>query len=179
MKPIDFVKIYLPAARQAEAETKISYLISLAQAALESAWGDHAPGFNFFGMKDSDGINGNEQLIPTFECSKYPHLQPKQVGLDTIDRIEWSESRKCFVYYGKGYFRKYESAIESFEHHARLFFMHNKAGIQLYASALPYLNDPYRFVDIISPIYASGTGYADLVHSIMNSVKKIVTDYNL
>ena len=67
MKPIDFVKKYKFADIMAESRTGLSWKANLAQAALETGWGEHAPGNNMFGVKDSDGINGNEQLLTTCE----------------------------------------------------------------------------------------------------------------
>lgn len=179
MNPIDFVRAYYPAAKASEQATGINAVFSLAQAALESAWGAHAPGFAFFGIKDVDGLNGNEQLLPTIEYSRYPHLTPAQVGLATIDRIEWNEAAKQFIYHGKSYFRKYANAAESFEDHGKLFFKRNKAGARPYEIALSHVNDPEAFVRLIGPIYASGPNYADIVISIMRSINKIITQYSL
>jgi len=45
--------------------TGISSVFVLAQAGMESSWGEAATGFMFFGKKDNDGLNGNEQLPGT------------------------------------------------------------------------------------------------------------------
>ena len=47
----NFYTTYAPYARQTEQHTGISHLFILAQAALESGWGAHAPGNMFFGIK--------------------------------------------------------------------------------------------------------------------------------
>lgn len=179
MKPVDFIKAYHNAAKQAELNTGINAVFSLAQAALESAWGDKAPGYAFFGIKDSDGLNGNEQLLPTVEYSRYPHLTVQQVGLAEIDRIEWNEAAHQFIYHGKAYFRKYNSPEEGFEDHAHLFFRRNANGIQPYAAGLAVITDPEKFAQTIAPIYASGPKYAELIISIMNSIKSLINQYNL
>ena len=72
MKPKDFVVKYYPYAKQIEDELGLSSIAILAQCALESGWGEHAPGNMMFGIKDTDGINGNEQLITTTEYLKNP-----------------------------------------------------------------------------------------------------------
>ena len=177
MKPIDFVRAYYNAAKAAQIATGIDAIFSLAQAALESGWGDRAPGNAFFGIKDSDGVNGNEQLLPTVEWSRYPHLTPAQVGLVEVDRIEPTENG-MFIYHGKSWFRKYNTPEESFTDHAKLFFRHSK-GVQPYAAALSHINDPEQFVTIIAPIYASGPQYATLVISIMHTIKSVLTQYPL
>ena len=61
MTPQQFVNTYLPFARLTEKKTGISAIAILAQAALESSWGERAVGNALFGIKDTDGINGNEQ----------------------------------------------------------------------------------------------------------------------
>ena len=179
MTALDFTKKYLADARDCENKTGVHHLVTLGQAALESGWGEKAPCNEFFGIKDSDGINGNEQLLPTTEYSRYPHLSASQVGLATIDRIEWNEASHMFIYHGKAYFRKYDTPAEAFIDHAKLFFRYNQKHMQPYAEALPHLKDAYQFVDIIAPIYASGPGYATIVQSIMHSLEKLIETYKL
>ena len=65
MKPKDFVAKYKPFALETQTKTGICFKATLAQAAVESGWGEAAPGNMFFGVKDTDGINGNEQLLVT------------------------------------------------------------------------------------------------------------------
>lgn len=170
MKAQDFVTLYYPAAKRSEDNTGIDAVFSLAQAALESGWGERAPGFAFFGIKDADGLNGNEQLLATVEYNRNGHRTAVQVGLESIDRIE--DKNGVFVYHGKAYFRKYDSADQSFKEHAELFFKHNNAGIQPYGPALPFKKDGEHFAKLIAPIYASGPAYANLVISIMNTIKR-------
>ena len=67
MTPKEFNKAYLDDALECEKTTGINHIATLTQAALESGWGKYAPGNMFFGIKDTDGINGNEQLITTTE----------------------------------------------------------------------------------------------------------------
>ena len=47
----DFINKYKEAALAVEEQTGISHLFILAQAALESGWGQHAPKNMFFGVK--------------------------------------------------------------------------------------------------------------------------------
>lgn len=62
-----FLEKFLPSAEAVENRYGISRFLILAQAALESAWGDHAPGNNFFGIKATDNWKGEVQELPTFE----------------------------------------------------------------------------------------------------------------
>lgn len=75
MKPKDFVEKYYPFAKQTQDKVGISAIAILAQAAVESGWGEHALGNMFFGVKDTDGVNGNEQLLTTTEYSKKDTLK--------------------------------------------------------------------------------------------------------
>lgn len=55
----DFYSTYLPHAQEASQRTGIDPRLILAQAALESGWGQHAPGNNMFGIKSHGQAGGN------------------------------------------------------------------------------------------------------------------------
>lgn len=94
MTPAAFVKKYGQFALKIEKETGVNSALILAQAAHESAWGNSAPGFNFFGIKGS-GPAGSQNLMTT------ENVNGRNV------RVRQS-------------FRKYNSPEESFRDHARL-----------------------------------------------------------
>ncbi|XTI73412.1 flagellar assembly peptidoglycan hydrolase FlgJ [Acidithiobacillus sp. AC3] len=54
-----FVQSILPAVRQAAVQLDVSPVAILAQAALETGWGAHAPGDNLFGIKAGGGWSGS------------------------------------------------------------------------------------------------------------------------
>ncbi|WP_308388916.1 flagellar assembly peptidoglycan hydrolase FlgJ [Acidithiobacillus sp. AMEEHan] len=54
-----FVQSILPAVRQAAVQLDVSPVAILAQAALETGWGAHAPGDNLFGIKAGSGWSGS------------------------------------------------------------------------------------------------------------------------
>ena len=116
MQKLDFIKKYIGFARESEAATGMNYLVSLTQGALESAWGESAPGNNFFGEKDSDGVNGNEQLLLTTEYSS-----SKSLRFPVIISIAWDSAKKLYKYRVKDYFRKYPTAKDGFIAHAYFF----------------------------------------------------------
>lgn len=172
MTPKDFVKKYYPFALEAEKETGVSALAILAQSALETGWGDHAPGNMMFGVKDTDGVNGNEQLVTTFEYHKRANLTPKQAGLQTIEKVVATKINGVtwFKYTGKDYFRKYPSPKESFVDHTR--FLHENSR---YAAALKVAKDPYKLVEEIAKAgYATAPNYAQLLKSIITTISKHV-----
>ena len=178
MKPSEFVTAYLPFAKQTEKKTGISSIAILAQAALESGWGVHAPGNMFFGVKDFDGVNNNEQLLTTFEFSKINNLTPQQIGLFDIEKIEPKtiNGEKFFKYTGRAYFKKYNSPEESFTDHANVFLKTKlKGGNLRYAKALAVKEDPEKFVQAIAAAgYAQSPTYGDLLVSIIKTIRKFV-----
>lgn len=96
MKPNEFLKYYLPYAEENEKETAVPAMVTLAQAALESGWGQHAPGNNFFGIKAGKSWQGKTQILVTHEIEGDKTITIKQT------------------------FRKYATPAESFKDHAEL-----------------------------------------------------------
>lgn len=161
MTPEIFVKTYLPEAKKEEARSGFHYLIPLTQAALESGWGSKAIGNNFFGIKDTDGVNGNEQLITTTE-----YFSTDKVKFPVILKIIKAGNK--FKYTVKDYFRKYPSAAQGFADHTD-FFLKNPR----YKEALKVKNNPNRFFEEIAKAgYATAPDYANQLKAVMNSVIK-------
>lgn len=161
----EFVKSFYPHARIVQDRTGISAVAILAQAALESGWGKFAPGNMFFGVKDTDGVNGNEQLLTTTEYHasvnvKYP------VVISITPTVK--NGRKLFKYKVKDYFRKYNTPADCFNDHAQFFFKNKR-----YAKALLVKSDPMKFIDEIAKAgYATAPDYAKLLKSVANSISK-------
>lgn len=167
MKPKEFVKAFLPFARQTEAKSGISAIAILAQAALESGWGKFAPGNMFFGVKDTDGINGNEQLLTTTEYSKRADEKyPEIISVTPCIR----NGQKYFKYKVMDYFRKYNSPEECFTDHAN-FFSRNPR----YAEALKVKSDYKLFIDAIAKAgYATDPNYSALLKSVAYSIERVM-----
>lgn len=164
MTKAEFITAYLPEALKTYAKTGIHPLAILSQAALESGWGKAAPGFMFFGVKDTDGINGNEQLLITTEYSRRSDLKfPEILSITPTVR----NGQKWFKYKVKDYFRKYESAEQCFTDHAN-FFRNNKR----YAKALTVASNPYKFIDEIAKAgYATDPNYAATLKKVASSIE--------
>lgn len=162
-----FVDTYFPFAKETETKSGISAIAILAQAALESGYGVAAPQFNFFGIKDSDGLNGNEQLLTTTEYSRRADAK-FHVILSVTPVVR--NGQKWFKYKIKDYFRKYNNPEESFTDHAN-FFVRNKR----YAAAMAVKSDPYKFIDAISAAgYATDPNYSTLLKGIAKSIEAVV-----
>ena len=167
MKPQEFVNAFYPFARQTEDKTGISAIAILAQGALESGWGKYAPGNMFFGVKDTDGINGNEQLLTTTEYSRRADLKfPVIISVVPVVR----NGEKYFKYTVKDYFRKYNTPEECFTDHAH-FFIRNKR----YAEALKVKHDYKLFIPAIAKAgYATAPDYAPLLLKIAAMIEKLI-----
>lgn len=165
MIPKQFIKAYISDAILCEKSTGISYIATLAQAALESGWGKYAPGNMFFGIKDTDGVNGNEQLITTTEYTRsYKNPMPVHVSTTPVVR----KGVKMFKHVGKDYFRKYESPADSFKDHSRFFFQNKR-----YAKALEVRGDYNKFFDELQKAgYATDPNYAATLKAVAKTIIK-------
>jgi flagellar protein FlgJ len=167
MTPEEFTNQYYPFAKQTQDKCGISALAILAQAALESGWGVHAPGNMFFGVKDTDGIDANRQLLTTTEYSRRADLDfPAIISVTPVTL----NGQKYFKYIVKDYFRKYDTPEECFTDHAN-FFINNSR----YAAALAVKDDPYQFVDAIAAAgYATAPGYAAILKSLITKIHAFI-----
>lgn len=165
----EFVERFYPFAKVTEQKSGISAIAILAQAAVESAWGAVAPGNMFFGVKDTDGINGNEQLLTTTEYSQRSDLKfPEIISVTPILR----NGVKYYKYKVKCYFRKYDTPEQCFSDHAA-FFAKNKR----YAKALSVKSDYNAFIDEIAKAgYATGLNYANTLKSVAKGIEQVINN---
>jgi len=166
MKPNDFVSAYLPYAQETEAVTGISAAAILAQAALESGWGEKAPGNMFFGVKDPDkGTTGKGQLIVTTEYLRKPdqhHLFPEVIS------VVWSDKFKKWKYTVRDWFRKFDTPAGSFLEHAQLFMKNPR-----YAQAIANGKDPEQFFrEVQKAGYATAPNYADVLIAVVRTIQR-------
>ena len=164
MTPKEFIKQYKPFALETERKTGISHLFTLAQAALESGWGERGVGNNFFGIKVPKNLVSNtpankKQLFKTTEVLNAPNLGYKFPQVMSIYQLPSGK----YKYEVKDWFRKYDTPEECFTDHAQFFFKNKR-----YAKALEVKADPYKFAEEVAKAgYATATNYAD-------SLKKII-----
>jgi len=164
MTPKEFVWTFLPFAKAAESKSEISGIFILAQAAIESGWGRVAPLNNFFGIKDYDGLNGNEQLLTTTEYSRRMDLKfPEIISVTPV----LVNGVKYFKYMVKDYFRKYDSAVDCFEDHANFFFKNPR-----YRLALNVKHDPEHFAQMVAKAgYATDPAYSDTLLKVIGMIR--------
>jgi flagellar protein FlgJ len=121
-------------------------LAVMAQSALETGWGVHAPGNMYFGIKAGGSWTGETQELMTKEFVGGKMISVKQT------------------------FRKYPNAQASFEDYARLI-----TGNARYKAALLYPNDPIKYIiEIRKAGYATDPNYVLKCTSIINDLKKKV-----
>jgi flagellum-specific peptidoglycan hydrolase FlgJ len=124
--PQEFIQAYSDAAIAAMNATAVPASITLSQAALESQWGQKAPGNNLFGIKVGVGWTGETQIIETTECGATGN--PITDGIhDQVLAIypvgDPKHSSKCggkYSYLVNGVFRAYDSPADSYIDHANL-----------------------------------------------------------
>lgn len=164
LSPADFTRLLYPFALQSEKKTGISAVALLTQGAWESGWNKASPGWMFFGIKDTDGINGNEQLLTTTEYSRSANAQFPQIqSITPVVR----NGQKWFKYVIKDYFRRYNTPEESFTDHAN-FFLNNPR----YAKALLVKGSPDLFFEAIAKaVYATDPDYAANLKKISAIIK--------
>jgi len=164
MTPREFVNKYFEHALIAEGQTKVPALVVMAQAALETGWGSTVVGNMMFGIKDTDGINGNEQLLTTTEYFNNPDKNFPVVK--SIVKV----GPKLWKYIVKDYFRKYDSPAQSFTDHGRLL-----SQSKIYAEAMAHTDQPYLFASKIAARYATDPNYAVKLHKLMRLIEDIIT----
>ena len=161
LTPQQFVVTFKPYAIECMKKTGIHYHATLTQAALESGWGEQMPGNNLFGIKDTDGVNGNEQLLTTTEVlssdkAKFPViLSIKKVG-------------SLFYYTVKDWFRKYPTVADGFNDHANYFLQNSR-----YYKARAYRGDAEQFLrEVPRAGYATAPDYEQQLISTLRWFQK-------
>jgi len=175
MTATEFILKMYPFAKETEIKTGLHREATLTQAALESAWGSAAPGNMYFGVKDSDGLNGNEQLLLTTEYIDNPDKKfPVIVSITQVGKKLWK-------YRVKDWFRKYKNPEECFTEHAKFFMVRSR-----YSKAWEMRSNPIAFFEELQKAqYATSRNekgeldYADKLKSIHKTVTKIIKDYGL
>ena len=176
MSKHQFILAHYPEAKKALKSSGIPPLFALAQAALESGWGKHAPGNMLFGIKIGKGANyggwnGKKQLITTTEYYQFPNKKYQYIypayPMRTVSG-NWK-------YKIKDEFRAYDSIEDSFKDWAGL--LKNNL---CYRKAFQYSKDPYRFALAIAEAgYATDPNYVVKIHRLMDSIKKELTIYKV
>ncbi|MFZ6012340.1 MAG: glycoside hydrolase family 73 protein [Bacteroidota bacterium] len=157
----DFIAAYSQMAIDSMRQTQVPASVTLAQAALESGWGRHAPGNNFFGIKAGRNWTGQRQLLRTREVhadddrSRHPYPEVISITRRSDGRFEWVV---------RDHFRAYASALESFNDHGNLL-----RNASRYRAAFQHTSDGIQFAQEIARAgYATAPNYAAQLTSLIN-----------
>lgn len=158
--PEQFVKDNYKYALQVELETGIPALAIMAQAALESSWGNKAIGNNIFGIKYKAG-DLLYQTVLTTEYSKnenaFKHYESKT----------WVPDLKLWKFKVWLRFADYNTPLDAFRAHSRLLMS------KRYIGALRWKYSPLRYlIAVWRAGYATDSLYAKKMSEMIYSVKK-------
>lgn len=158
----DFYRRYHEYAETSQTETGVPALVTLGQAALESGWGRHAPGNNFFGIKaKATDPPESRQLLRTREVLGRPDATFPEV----ISVTPRPDGRYDYVV--RDWFRVYPSPAEAFIAHGK--FLRNNSR---YAPAFEHLDDPYEFARAVAAAgYATAPNYYDSLAARMREIE--------
>lgn len=138
MPPSAFLGMLAGAAQDCQRRTGIPASITLAQAALESSWGERAPGNNLFGIKADASWHG-----PTVDVSTHEVIHGERIAVTAK-------------------FRKYFSFADSMLDHARFL-----TGNPRYAACFRELNGAGWARQLQACGYATDPDYAKKLIDIM------------
>ncbi len=161
---IDFVELVYPKAKKL---SSFNADFITAQGGLESGWGKKRVGnFNLFGMKCPKNWTGKKVLITTTEI--HSNMNVKYPEIISIKQIKENQ----YKYTVKDWFCDFDSIEECLTHHFKLL---NKPQ---FAHALPYKDDPYKYVAALQSgdlKYATSLDYVNLMYKIILMVKRAKT----
>lgn len=148
MAPNEFVKKYLFDAVQSHVATGVPFMVTLAQAALESSWGEKAPGNNFFGVKAGLSWKGETQLLWTkeFQNGKWEKVQAS--------------------------FRKYLTPAQSFADHGLLLKKRWPKAF-LFADPIGFIRSVQNDHEYK---YATDPNYVVLIQKLVDQISKIILE---
>ncbi|MGI5499270.1 FG-GAP-like repeat-containing protein [Lentzea sp. CA-135723] len=133
-------------AQAEKAEYGIPASVSIAQSALESNWG-------------ASGLSRNYLNFHGSKCAAPDRPGPIAIGCKQLPTTECPGGNCGGT---RAYFRVFASMRDSFRDHGR-----NLSTNSAYAHALPYRNDPDRYIREIARTYATDPAYADKVIKVM------------
>ena len=159
-----FAEAYYPFATRSAEVTGVPWLVTLGQAAVESGWGRHAPGNNFFGIKAGrTEPAGTRQLLTTTEVLSRPDVTTFPEVISVTRRPDGK-----YLYTVRDWFRVYPTPADAFIAHGRVL-----RGNARYAAAWQYTGDPYQFIGAVARAgYATEPDYADVVSGAMRLIER-------
>jgi len=162
LTPTQFVASFAASARASQAANGVPALVTLGQAALESSWGQHAPRFNFFGIKaKASDPESTRQLLRTREVFPDPNRKFPEI-ISITPRADGK-----YDYVVRDWFRAYPDAATAFNAHGE-FLACNKR----YAKAFTVPHDAYAFAtEVAHAGYATDPSYESVLHNVIRGIE--------
>lgn len=169
MDKVAFIKKYLPVAMELQDKLRIPAIFSLAQSALETGWGKHAPGNMMFGVKAGSSWKGKRQLLLTTEFIPIARkAEFQKVFSSDGRRIEsihpYNATHERWRV--RDWFRAYDTPYQSFEDWAKRVIL-----LPRYKTAFNFTNDSEKFAaEVVKGGYATDPNYLNKILSIMREI---------
>ena len=164
-----FVEEFYPYARESQNLTKIPAVFTLAQAALETGWGEKAEGNNLFGITANKNWTGETILVKTFEFHSTPDVKYPEV-----ESVTYLPDKNKYKYIVRRYFRKYKSYTDCFNDHNE--FLQKER----YKKAFDYTDDPKGFAtEVANAGYATALNYAETLHKMIDKLQSIIDELDI
>lgn len=160
----EFVEKYYPSAK------KVAFGVPpeaiLIQAALESGYGEHAPQYNFFGIKYNPKIHKRWQRLATTEYAVHKDAFPPE---DVIS-CEWIEKKEKYKFRVYRKFAAFDTPEEAFANHRRVL------GFARYKPFIG-MTDPVEYlINVWKAGYATDPDYDDKVRDLYAKMKPYFHD---
>lgn len=174
---INFLEPFFEVALEEQLRTGVPWQVTLSQIACESSWGKrevydeytHEQSFNLFGIKYFGKIEDEEKYVRSWtkedinrnDLDEWKKEQKKwALNDEELEIVKTLENGKIEIKVIQP-FRRYQSYLESIHNHSEVLLDDR------YLEAWEHEDNPYIYMAIISPIYASGTEYENTTVSIM------------
>jgi flagellum-specific peptidoglycan hydrolase FlgJ len=160
---VEFVRTYRPHAEASEARNRVPWLVTLGQAALESAWGKSTCGNNMFGIKATPKVPEWQRKL----CTTREVHTTNTVRYPEVTSVTPRPDGK-FDYVVKDWFRAFASPTESFDAHGQVL------QARRYAKAFDHTDDAYAFArEVAAGGYATAPNYASALTGVMKLLEKV------
>lgn len=174
---VAFVKGYIELTKIEQLRTGIPWQLTLTQMALESGWGSVNPVDIYTGV-DSYNLFGIKNLNPESETDYVRSWTKENISASKID--EWKEKQNEWALEGEELiitekkendiitikviqpFRRFNSYEEGIAFHSEQLLKES------YSEAKNYEDNPFIYLAVIAPIYATAIDYEDTAIKIMD-----------
>lgn len=174
---VAFLKLILKAAVREQIRTGVPWQVTMAQAAVETGYGQHEPidiyteqrSYNIFGIKYMENLDENVEYVLSWTSEE----------IYSSELSEWEKEHEKWALNGEAVrinetlgetmeieiiqpFRKYRTIEECFESHSDILES------SIYENAAEYKDDPYMYLRSIAGTYATDSNYYNMAESVMN-----------